>query len=413
MAKTSFGSSAASFLFHSIVCVTRLDNWIKEKVAPAAGRLDGLLLPLYGNEYVICFLQSSIFSPCNLQPAITYTANSSPTTKHSLTSAISSIHFNRPSSDRMDQSSQATASSPPVASRMSSTTHFDKWQLSVLERYGAIVTVRDVDYVCCPILNLCFRPSEMTVVRLVPSAKESRHIAYQFGELDDIEADKRIIGSVGNGLVMYRGIADRFLNGEFIIIPSRYGLQVILLNRIIGICPIPGIQRPYWSLHFKTVDFENNAQPDLRCLHWRYIINLERANNRGWLHIEDTLKWGFPSRVPGNFMRKGIMRYMDLGWGRRGIPNETYFADTIWDGLGAPDAEFDRGIAWTLEQSTRGNRSGSEISHSQSGQSQYTSGTNTVSATNQGLNQPWWMHASTPVPVPGTFGPIGTVPGAA
>ncbi len=303
---------------------------------------------------------------------------------------------------------------------MSSTTHFDKWQLSVLKYYNSILPHQNVDYVFCPIMGLYFRPSEMTVIRLVPSSSESRHIAYQFGDLDDFEADSRIIGSQGNGLVMYRGIADRFLNGEFMIIPLEYNphkLRVILLNKIIGICRIPGFQCRYANLNSRLLEFKDNCRPDLRCLHWRYIINLERATNRSWLQVGQTPRWGFP----GPFMRKGIIRHMDLSWGCRGIPNETAFANTIWDGVEAGDAGFDRRIALTLEKSVRGNRSRSRISRSRSDPAQYTSGTNAAGAMNQGPDtsgsgvQTSGMPASTAAPaaMPGTIGPIGTMPGAA
>ena len=344
-----------------------------------------------------------------------------PSTKYSLTLAISTISINPSSSDRMDQSSLAIASEPPVSSCVSCATHFDTWELSVLEYYGSIVTHRNIEYVFCPIMGLYFHPSEMTVIRLVPSTVESRHIAYQFGNPDHAEADHRIIEGEGNGLVMYRGIADRFLNGEFIIIPSeaRYSLplRIVLLNEIIGICRIPGFQYPYASINLKSLQFKDDCWPDLRCLHWRYIINLERANNRSWLQVGRTPKWEFP----GTFMRQSIIRHLDLSWARRGIPNEKAFAGTIWDGVEAEGVEFDREIALRLEQSTRGNLSGSETSRCQSCQSQYTSGTNTVSATNQGPHtygsqvQSWWIQASTAAStaMPGTIGPIGTMPGPA
>ena len=249
----------------------------------------------------------------------------------------------------------------------------------------------------------------MAVIRLVPWTEESSHIAYQFGEQDDVEEDRRIIEGVDNGLVMYQPFADRFLNGELRIIPLKRGeplkLRVILLNEIIGMCTIPGFRYRYKDLNYKTLKFKDDCHPDLRCLHWRYIINLERATNRSWLNIERTPKWG----VRGPFMRKGIVRRMDLSWGRRGIPNETAFADTIWNGVGAGDAELDRGIARTLEESTRGNRSGYNDSRSQNGQSQYTSGTNAVSATNQGVP----ASSAASGAMPRTIGPIGTMPGAA
>ena len=321
----------------------------------------------------------------------------------------------------MDQSSQATPIGPYSCSCVSCATHFDQWELSVLEYYGSIRSHRNVEYVFCPIMGLYFHPSEIIVIRLVPSVVESRHIAYQFGKPDDVEADHRIIEGEGNGLVMYRGIADRFLNGEFIIIPSEsrgsLALRIVLLNEIIGICRIPGFRFPYSSINFKLLQFRCDCRPDLRCLHWRYVTNLERANNRSWLQVGRTPKWNFP----GTFMRKSIIRHLDLGWGRRGILNETTFADTIWDGVEAGGAEFDREIALRLEQSTRGNLSGSGISRYQSCQSQYTSGTNAVGATYQGPNtsgsqvQSWRMQASTAASgaMPGTIGPIGAMPGAA
>ncbi|KAK0512240.1 hypothetical protein JMJ35_005368 [Cladonia borealis] len=254
-----------------------------------------------------------------------------------------------------------------------------------------------------------FPPWDMAVIRLVPSTEESHHIAYQFGEQDDAEEDRQIIEAVDNGLVMYQPFADRFLNGELMIIPLKSGeplkLRVILLNEIIGMCTIPGFRYRYGDLNYKTLDFQDDCQPNLRCLHWRYIINLERSTNRSWLNVERTPKWG----VRGPFMRKGIIRHMDLSWGRRGIPNEIAFADTIWNGVEARDAEFDRGIAGTLERSTRENRSGSENSRSRSGQSQYTSGANTVSATNQGVP----ASSTASGAMPGAIGPIGTMPGAA
>ena len=112
---------------------------------------------------------------------------------------------------------------------------------------------------------------------------------------------------------------------------------------------------------------------------------------------------------------------MDLGWGRRSIRNETAFADTIWDGVEAGDAGFDRGIACTLERSVRGDRSRFRISRSRSGQSQYTSGTNAASAMNQGANASGSGEPTPGMPasiaasgaMPGTIGPIGTMPGAA
>ena len=315
---------------------------------------------------------------------------------------------------------KARASDPPVLC-MAATTHFDRWQLSVLKYYNSIIPYQNIDYVFCPITGLYFEPSDMAVIRLVPSAEESHHIAYQFGELDNEEADNRIIGSESNGLVMYRPIADRFLNGEFMIIPLEecipQKLRIILLNGISGICRIPGFECRYSCLNSKLLEFKDDCRPDLQCLHWRYIINLERATNRSWLQVGQIPKWGFP----GPFMRKGIIRHMDLSWGHRRIPNETAFADTIWDGVEAGDAGFDRGIAWTLEKSVRGNRSGSETSGSRSGQSQDTSGTNAVSAMNQGPDtsgsgvQTSEMPASTAVSgaMPGIIGPIGTMPEAA
>ena len=162
---------------------------------------------------------------------------------------------------------------------MSAATHFDEWQLSVLRYYNSIIRHQGIDYVFCPIMGLYFRPSDMAVIRLVPSAEESRHIAYQFGELDDEEADKRIIESVGNGIVMYRGIANRFLNGEFMIIPvyndNPHQLHMILLNRIIEICRIPAFVYQYFDFDWKQLEFKDDCRPGMRCLHWRYIISLE------------------------------------------------------------------------------------------------------------------------------------------
>ena len=299
--------------------------------------------------------------------------------------------------------------------------HFDKWQLSVLEYYNSVIPHQNTVYVYCPIMGYHFHPSDMAVIRLVPSAEESRHIAYQFGDPDDVEADNRIIGSEGNGLVMYRGIADRFLNGEFVIVPldksNPQKLRVILLNEIIGICQIPGFRSHYWSLDRRLLEFKDGCRPDLRCLHWRYIINLERATNRSWLQIGQTVKWG----LPGPFMRKGIIRHMDLSWWRRGIPNETAFADTIWDGVEPGDAGLDRGIACMLESSVRGNRSRSEISRTRSGQSHYILRTFVATAMNRGSNA---SGSGVPTPgiaaliassdaISGTNGPIGTMPGPA
>ena len=334
----------------------------------------------------------------------------------------------------MDQSLQAIASDPPVPT-MPSTAHFDKWQISVLDYYKSSAPHPNVyaphpnidaphpsiDQVFCPIIGLYFHFSDMAVVRIVPSANESRHIAYQFGDLDDVEADKRIIEGPGNGLVMYRGIADKFFNGELMIIPvletNPHELHVILLNEIIGSCRIPGFQSRYSILDLKLLEFKNDCRPDLRCLHWRYIISLERATNRSWLQVERTPKWGFP----GRFMRKGVIRHMDLSVGRRGIPNEIVFADTIWDGVEPGDAGFDREIAGALERSARGNRSESETSLSRSGHPQYTAGTNAASAMNQGPNASGsgvptsGMQAPNAASgvMPGTIGPVGTMPEAA
>ena len=294
---------------------------------------------------------------------------------------------------------------PPLPLRA----YFDEWQLSVLEYHKSIRMHQSIEYVFCPIMGRSFRPQDMAVIRLVPSTKESHHIAYQFGEQDDVEEDCRIIESVGNGLVMYQPFADRFLNGELMIIPLKKEnvpkLRVILLNEIIGICTIPGFVYRYGDLNHKSLELENGRRPDVRCLHWRYILNLERATNRSWLHIERTPKWGFS----GPFMRKGIIQRMDLGWGLRGTPNEIAFADTIWNGVEPGDAELDREIASALERSTRGNRSGSENSRSQSGQPQHTSGTNAVNASNQGVP----ASSAASGAVPGAFGLIGTMPGPA
>ena len=285
--------------------------------------------------------------------------------------------------------------------------HFDKWQISVLDYYKSIpIDEENVQYVFCPIMGRYFPPQQMAVIRLVPSTEESRHIAYQFGERDDVEEDRRIIEAVDNGLVMYQPFADRFLNGEMMIIPLKIGeplkLKVVLLHEIIGMCTIPGSRYRYGDLNYKTLEFKDGCQPDLRCLHWRYIINLERSTNRSWLNVERTPKWG----VRGPFMRKGIIRHMDLSSGRSRILNEIAFADTIWNGVERGDAELDRAIARTLEESTRGNRSASENSRSQSGQPEYTSGTNAESASNQGV--PASSVASGAMP--GAFGPIGTMP---
>ena len=275
---------------------------------------------------------------------------------------------------------------------MSAATFFDEWQLSVLEYYNSILRHDDVDYVFCPIMGLYFHPSDVAVIRLVPAAEESRHIAYQFGGLDDEEADKRIIESAGNGLVMYRGIADRFLNGEFMIIPlyneNPHQLHMILLNRIIEILRIPAFPYRYSNFEWKLLEFKDDCRPDMRCLHWRYIISLERASNRSWLQLQRTPMW----RVPGPFIRKGIIRHMDLGRGARGTPHERTFADTIWDGVSRGDADFDRRIAWTLEKSVRGQRSRSQMGVSIPGM--------------QAL-------VAVPGPIPGTVGPTGTMPGAA
>ena len=275
---------------------------------------------------------------------------------------------------------------------MSAATFFDEWQLSVLRHYNSILHYDDIDYVFCPIIGIYFQPPDIAVIRLVPSAEESRHIAYQFGELDDEEADKRIIESAGNGIVMYRGIVDRFLNGEFIIIPPYHNnpdqLHTILLNRIIGILPVPAFRVRYSRLDWKRLEYKDDSRPDMRCLHWRYIISLERANNRSWLLLRGTRMW----RVPGSFMREGIIRNMDLGQRARGTPNETTFADTIWDGVQRGDADLDRIIAWTLERSVRGHRSLSEIGVSLPGL--------------QAL-------VALPGPLPGTNGPAGTIPAAA
>ena len=283
---------------------------------------------------------------------------------------------------------------------------FDEWQLSVLEYHKSVRVHQHNEFVFCPIIGRYFRPREMAVIRLVPLTEESHHIAYQFGKQDDVEEDRQIIESVENGLVMYQPFADRFLDGELMIIPLKRGeslkLRVTLLNEIIGMCTIPGFRYRYGDLNYKTLEIKDECLPDFRCLHWRYIINLERATNRSWLNVERAPKWG----LRGPFMRKGIVRRMDLSWGRRGIPNETAFADTIWDGVDPEDAELDRVIASALERSTRGNRSGSENSRSQSGQPQYTSGNNAVSASNQGV--PASSVASGAMP--GAFGPIGTMP---
>ena len=303
---------------------------------------------------------------------------------------------------------------PPPPPRRRLRAHFDKWQISVLQYYKSIDVNQNIEYVFCPIMGRYFPFWDMAVIRLVPSSEESRHIAYQFGEQDDVEEDRRIIESVGNGLVMYRPFADRFLNGELMIIPLKSGeplkLRVILLNEIIGMCIASGFGHlygdRYGDLNYISLRFKDHCQPDLRCLHWRYIINLERSTNRSWLNLERTPKWG----VRGPFMRKGIVRRMDLSWGRRGVPNETAFADTIWNGVGAGDAELDMRIARTLEESTRGNRSGSNNSRSQGGQFQHTSGTNAASATNQGVP----ASSAAPGAMPGgAFGPIGTMPGPA
>lgn len=275
---------------------------------------------------------------------------------------------------------------------MSAATFLDEWQLSVLRHYNSILHHDDIDYVFCPIIGIYFHPSDIAVIRLVPSAEESRHIAYQFGGLDDEEADKRIIESAGNGIVMYRGIVDRFLNGEFIIIPPYHNnpdqLHTILLNRIVGILPISASRVRYSRLDWKRLEYKHDSRPDMGCLHWRYIISLERANNRSWLLLQGTRMW----RVPGTFMRKGIIRNMDLGQRARGIPNETTFADTIWDGVQRGDADLDRRIAWTLERSVRGHRSMSEIGASIPGM--------------QAL-------VVLPGPLPGATGQSGTMPAAA
>lgn len=275
---------------------------------------------------------------------------------------------------------------------MSAATYFDEWQLSVLKYYNSILRHESIDYVFCPITGLYFPPSYMAVIRLVPSAEESRHIAYQFGELDDEEADKRIIESAGNGIVMYRGIANRFLNGEFMIIPlyneNPHQLHMVLLNRIIEICRIPAFLYRYSDIDWKLLEFKDDCRPDMRCLHWRYIISLERATNRSWFQLQRTPIW----KVPGPFMRKGIIRHMDLSEGVRSIPNEAAFANTIWDGVQRGDADFDRRIARTLEESVRGNRSRFEMEVSIPG-----------------------MQALFVAPgaMPGTISPTGTVPEAA
>ena len=275
---------------------------------------------------------------------------------------------------------------------MSASTYFDEWQLSVLKYYNSIIRHESIDYVFCPIIGLYFPPSDIAVIRLVPSAEESRHIAYQFGELDDAEADNRIIGGASNGIVMYRGIADRFLNGEFMIIPpyndNPHQLHIILLNRIIEILPVPAFRCRYSILDWKRLEFKDDRRPDMRCLHWRYIISLERATNRSWLLLRRTRMW----RAPGPLMRKGIIRHMDLGEGARRTPNETTFADTIWDGVQRGDADFDRRIAWALERSVRSDRSRSEIEVP-------TSGMQALAVASGAM--------------PGTIGPIGTMPGAA
>ena len=244
---------------------------------------------------------------------------------------------------------------------MSAAKYFDKWQLSVLEYYGSIMRHEGIDYVFCPITGLYFQPFNVAVIRLVPAAEESRHIAYQFGELDDEDEDKRIIDSASNGIVMYRGIANRFLNGEFMIIPlyneNPHQLYMVLLNRIIQICRIPAFPYQYGDINWKMLELKDDCRPDMRCLHWRYIISLERATNRSWFQLQRTPIW----KVPGPFMRKGIIRHMDLSVGVRGIPNEAAFANTIWDGVERGDAGFDRRIARTLEGSVRGNRSRFEM----------------------------------------------------
>lgn len=83
---------------------------------------------------------------------------------------------------------------------------------------------------------------------------------------------------------------------------------------------------------------------------------------------------------------------MDLGEGARRTPNETTFADTIWDGVQRGDADFDRRIAWALERSVRSDRSRSEIEVP-------TSGMQALAVASGAM--------------PGTIGPIGTMPGAA
>ena len=275
---------------------------------------------------------------------------------------------------------------------MSAATYFDEWELSVLRYYNSIIRHESIDYVFCPITGLYFQPSEIAVIRLVPAAEESRHIAYQFGELDDEEADKRIIEGAGNGIVMYRGLANRFLNGEFMIIPlyndNPHQLHMILLNRIIEICRIPALLYYYSDLDWQRLEFKDDCRPDMRCLHWRYIISLERATNRSWLQLQRTPMW----KGPGPFMRRGIIQHMDLSKGGRRTPNETTFADTIWDGVQRGDAVLDRRIAWTLERSVRGNHARSEMVVSIPG-----------------------MQALFVAPgaTPGTFGPNGTMPEAA
>lgn len=275
---------------------------------------------------------------------------------------------------------------------MSAATYFDEWQLSVLRYYKSIVRHHGIDYIFCPIMGFYFHPSDIAVIRLVPAAEDSRHIAYQFGELDDEEADKRIIESVGNGIVMYRGIASRFLNGEIMVIPlhddNPHQLHMVLLNVIIEMSNIPAFPYRYWEFDWKQLEFKDDCRPDMRCLHWRYIISLERATNRSWLQLGQLSTW----RCPGRFMRKGIIRHMDLSEGARGTPNERAFADTIWDGVQRGDAFLDRRIAWTLERSVRGNRSLSEIGVAIPGMQ---------------------VLFLAPSAMPGAFGPTGTMPEAA
>ena len=189
-------------------------------------------------------------------------------------------------------------------------------------------------------------------------------------------------------------------------------LHVILLNRIIEICPIPGLRPNYLSLDWKQVEFKDDRRPDLRCLHWRYIISLERGDNRSWLQLRQIPRWG----VPGPFMRKGIIRHMSLNGGTRMTPNEITFANTIWDGVERGDSGFgtkDYRIAQTLEMSVRGSRPRSETwrgqpqnAESAMNEGPSTSGSEVPTSEVQALS-------AASVTAPGTLGPIGTMPGAA